>query len=239
MDSIFKITKISSCGVTITGLEKDNSEYLAEDASVLISNRNYTYSHTITLNIFNSVSSDEIFTLKGSQVVAHGGIDQCNFEFPIDGLYQVTHMIIPTSEWLSYVLSNDASALEPYTLIYYYDVVNNKFKEYKNNREATIDEILQINPLTTTIIRGDKLTFSICKLQESLYCVCKQLFTDLLQCSSPIQSRQCRDITWMAINVIKYLLDTEQYYEAQHTLEKVSSCLTFNNTTTNGCNCRI
>jgi hypothetical protein len=66
MDSIFKITKISSCGVTITGLEKDNSEYLAEDASVLISNRNYTYSHTITLNIFNSVSSDEIFTLKGS-----------------------------------------------------------------------------------------------------------------------------------------------------------------------------
>lgn len=238
MDSIFKITKSSSCGITVTGLEKDNSEYLAEDASVLISTRNYAYSHTVTLNIFNSVSSAEQFTPRGSQIISHEGLDECGFTFSIDGLYQVTHMIMPTSTWLEYVLAHDSTALSAYTIVYYYDTVNNKICKYGSTDEVTIDEIFQINSLTTTIIRGDKLTFSICKLQEQLYCICKALFADLLQCKTSTQNRQYRDITWMAINVIKYLLDTEQYYEAQHTLEKVSSCTTTITTTTNGCNCK-
>lgn len=238
MDSIFKITKSSSCGITISGLEKDNSEYLAEDASVLVSTRNYTYSHTITLNIFNSVTSAEQFTIQGTQIVSHEGLDECNFTFPIDGLYQVSHMIIPTDVWINYVVAHDATALNNYTLVYYYDTVNHKFLKYGSTAEVTIDEIFQVNSTTSTIIRGDKLTFSICKLQAQLYCVCQSLFNNLLQCKTPVQDRQNRDIIWMAINAIKYLLDIGQYYEAQHTLERVSSCVTLNTTATNGCNCK-
>lgn len=49
MDSIFKISKSGTSGILIEGLEKDNSEYIAEDG-ILVSTRNYAYSQTITLN---------------------------------------------------------------------------------------------------------------------------------------------------------------------------------------------
>ena len=42
MDSVFKICKKGACGITITGLEKDNDEYLNEDGEVAVSTRNYT-----------------------------------------------------------------------------------------------------------------------------------------------------------------------------------------------------
>lgn len=33
-----------------------------------------------------------------------------------------------------------------------------------------------------------------------------------------------RDIIWMAINVIKYLIELGQYYEAQRVLEDITQC---------------
>lgn len=44
MDSIFKLCKKGTCGITITGLEKDNDEYLNEDDEIIVSTRNYAYS---------------------------------------------------------------------------------------------------------------------------------------------------------------------------------------------------
>ena len=61
MDSIFKITKISSCGVTITGLEKDNSEYSFDKVKF-----NYSTKNDIDLNDlsnYNDISAS--YTTKG------------------------------------------------------------------------------------------------------------------------------------------------------------------------------
>ena len=53
MDSIFKITKISSCGVTITGLEKDNSEYSFDKVKF-----NYSTKNDIDLNDSHYLNED-------------------------------------------------------------------------------------------------------------------------------------------------------------------------------------
>lgn len=37
MDSVFKICKKGACGITITGLEKDNDEYLNETSEITVS----------------------------------------------------------------------------------------------------------------------------------------------------------------------------------------------------------
>ena len=55
MDSIFKISKSGIYGILVEGLEKDNGEYLNEETDILISTRNYAYSHTVTLNTLTSI----------------------------------------------------------------------------------------------------------------------------------------------------------------------------------------
>ena len=93
MDSVFKICKKGACGITITGLEKDNDEYLNEDGEVAVSTRNYTYSQTVTINAITSIkSSGEEITQK-YDIVEHviDCIDESEMEMPIDGLYEVTH----------------------------------------------------------------------------------------------------------------------------------------------------
>ena len=62
MDSVFKICKKGACGITITGLERDNDEYLNEADEITVSTRNYAYSQTVTLNAITSIKSsgDEV-----------------------------------------------------------------------------------------------------------------------------------------------------------------------------------
>lgn len=241
MDSIFKICKKGTCGITVTGLEKDNDEYLSEDGEIIVSTRNYAYSQTITLNVITSIKSSGDETLQDYEIVEHSidCIDESDIELPIDGLYEVSHIIIPTQEWLTYVLDRDPTALTAYNSVYYYDAVTQTFKKYLNSEsvDVTIEEVLAVNALppasitdkTTTIIRGDKNTFCVCHINECFYRLCKNLLTDLPgRCRNRVDDVKNliynRDIIWMAINIIKYLIELKQYYEAQRVLEDITQC---------------
>lgn len=259
MDSVFKICKNGACGITISGLEKDNDEYLSEDEEIIVSTRNYAYSQTVTLNVVSSIKSDSKETIQGFDIVLHDidCIDESTMELPIDGLYEVTHIIIPNEAWLQYVLERDKSALDAYNLIYYYDRTSNSFMKYidESSISVSVDEILQVNALpptdvrekTTTIIRGDKNTFCMCYLNECFYNLCKGLLGELPgRCRNKLDDLKLqiynRDIIWMAINVIKYLIEMAQYYEAQRILEEVTQCGNICKTTNsitggNGCGC--
>lgn len=241
MDSVFKICKKGACGITITGLEKDNDEYLNEDGEVAVSTRNYTYSQTVTINAITSIkSSGEEITQK-YDIVEHviDCIDESEMEMPIDGLYEVTHIVLPTDAWLDYVLERNATALTAYNSIYYYDTKSEVFMKYVDEEsvEVTIEEVLEVNAIppstvtekTTTIIRGDKNTFCICYINECFYRLCKNLLGDLPgRCKNRLDDVKSliynRDIIWMAINIIKYLIELGQYYEAQRVLEDVTQC---------------
>lgn len=241
MDSIFKICKKGTCGITISGLEKDNDEYLSEDGEIIISTRNYAYSQTITLNVITSIKSNGEETTQKYEIVKHDidCIDESDIELPIDGLYEITHIILPNETWLEYVIGRDKGALDAYNLIYYYDSKLDSFMKYINEKsiQASVEEILEVNAIppadiqdkTTTIIRGDKNTFCICHLNECFYKLCKNLLWDLPgRCQNKLDDIKLqiynRDIIWMAINVIKYLIELSQYYEAQRILEDVTQC---------------
>lgn len=241
MDSVFKICKKGTCGITITGLEKDNDEYLNEEDEIIVSTRNYAYFQTVTLNVLTSIKSTGEETIQKYDIVKHviDCIDESDMEMPIDGLYEVTHIIIPTEEWLAYVIDRDKGALTAYNLIYYYDTKSDTFMKYVDEESvsASIEEVLEVNAIppsdvmekTTTIIRGDKNTFCLCHLNECFYKLCKNLLNDLPgRCLNKLDDVKMqiynRDIVWMSINVIKYLIELAQYYEAQRILEDITQC---------------
>lgn len=241
MDSVFKICKKGTCGITITGLERDNDEYLNEDSEITVSTRNYAYSQTITLNAITSIKSTGEETTQKYDIVEHviDCIDESDIEMPIDGLYEVTHIILPTDVWLKCVLERDKSALTAYNLIYYYDTQSQSFMKYVDEESVavSVEEILEVNATpptdvkekTTTIIRGDKNTFCMCHLNECFYRLCKNLLGDLPgRCQNKLDDVKMliynRDIIWMGINVIKYLIELAQYYEAQRVLEDITQC---------------
>ena len=247
MDSIFKITKNGTCGILVDGLELDNSEYISPEG-VWVSTRNYTYLHSNTLNVLYSMKFDGTETMEAYKVVDHvtNPIDRSEFTFRVDGLYEISHLIIPNRDWLNYVLKNNASALTAYSLVYF--IENGLFYKYTAGviTEVTLTEIMSVNPNTTTIIRCDKSTFCTCYISECFNKLCASIFESIsLRCSNKTAEKDLirdRDILWMAINVIKYQLETNQLYEAQRVLESVTLCSdicsgsTTNYLNTCGCN---
>lgn len=258
MDSIFKICKKGACGITVSGLEKDNDEYLNEDGNIAVSTRNYAYSHSITINTLTSIQSNGDRTIQEVDVVKHDidCIDESDMEMPIDGLYEISHIILPTNVWLDYVLARDPSALTAYNLIYFYHIGEANYYKYINAstiEAVTINEILAINAVppvnvtdkTSTIIRSDKNTFGMCYITDCFVKMCKALLEGLSKrCVDKTQeiSIYNRDLLWMAINVIKYQLELKQFYEAQRILEDITFCgglckNTKKGAKTNGCGC--
>ena len=241
MDSIFKICKNGACGITVSGLERDNDEYLNEEGNIVISTRNYAYTHTITLNALTTIKSDGVKSTKEIDIIPHevDCIDESDMEMPVDGLYEVTHIILPTEVWLQYVLDRDPTALTAYNLIYIYNKAEETFQKYVSNAlvDVTVEEVLAVNAVppttvtekTSTIIRSDKNTFCVCYINECFYRMCKNLLTTLPgKCQNKLDDVKAmiynRDIIWMAINVIKYLLELKQFYEAQRILEDITFC---------------
>lgn len=241
MDSVFKICKKGACGIAITGLERDNDEYLNETDEITVSTRNYAYSQTVTLNAITSIKSSGDEVTQKYDIVEHviDCIDESEMEMPIDGLYEVTHIILPTDVWLKYVLERNPTALTAYHSVYYYDTQSESFMKYVDEESVgvTVEEVLEVNAMppatvtekTTTIIRGDKNTFCVCYINECFYRLCKNLLGDLPgRCKNKTDDVKMliynRDIIWMAINVIKYLIELGQYYEAQRVLEDITQC---------------
>lgn len=258
MDALFKISKINVYGILIEGLERDSNEYLSETPPILPSVRNYTYSQSVTVNTLSSVTSDGEETFKTYSVVDHTitTVDSTEFTLEKDGLYIVSHIILPSQLWLNDVLSKDAASLDKYNLIYYYNLETQKFYRYAAgiSTEVEFSTIFatdatpptDVNALTNTIIRADKNTFIMCYLNECFNNICKNLLKLLPHsCNKEKLADDVykRDILWMAINTIKYCLDTSQLYEAQRFLEEITWCDSLCSSSTNlsnlshGCGC--
>jgi len=240
MDSIFKISKSGTYGLLVEGLEKDSSEYLNEETDVLVSTRNYAYSHTVTMNTLTSMSSDGTETFITYVINEHCTtcIDSTDFTLDKDGLFGIAHIIIPTKVWLDYVIARDTTAFNEYTIVYYYDA--GVFYKYVDgvSTEVLLSEILAANgsaPLdvtqkSTTLIRSDKNTFVMSYINECFNNVCKDVLK-LVPLRCDVQTSLGykdlifkRDLLWTAINAIKYATELKQLYEAQRILEEIIFC---------------
>lgn len=212
--------------IVVTGLTQESDQYIPEEQD-FDRYYNFKYSETVTINIIQSNTSKESEYIKVYYNSHDILLDESLIELPEDGLYSITHMVLPTVSWLQRIIEKDETFLNEYNQIFVSD--GNKIYQYINQElvEVPPELLIDINTSKTTISRGKSNTFSIWFLQSCYISICNQILQNrVLKCSTSINGDLLfkRDLIWMTINVIKYYISLKQMYEAQRILEQINYC---------------
>lgn len=261
----FKICANGTCGVTVTDLNDD--QYQTTSTLTSVGSVYYTFEESSTVNMLVSISYDGTKTVQDYDITAHevsvndktqeevNVPDESDFEFPIDSLYEIVHIILPTRDYVDKYYAQIKDVF-PNGVYFVEDDKVYKFLEYKAGtlpvytvEDVTMQELLEINTAQTTIIKETKNTFSMCQLKDCYNSLVKKLLDALCglqKCSAPSAYSQDifnRDLIWMTINIIRYSIEQGQYYEAQRYLEKIQTCggvcsqPVSNSKSSSGCGC--
>lgn len=209
----------------------------------------FLYNNTVTIDI---LENSKIDTSKESLLYAIDMHDlassQTNFNMSVDGLYKVSHLIIPTATWLS---SNTIDPTEYDYAYYYNDEVIYKWNNITSawvafaSIDEAVTELAAVNKnLTLNMLSSYKNTFNLANLNKCFLTICNSILSGIINgCLKDIDKELIwkRDFIWMSINIMKYYLDLGQIYEAQRTLENIQYCggicgTITNNTNNCGCN---
>lgn len=218
MNSVFKLCKIGNNSIGITGLEVDSHEY----SDVLVNRPGvFRYEDTVTINILKQLDSNQNIITMEYDINDHTSEDYSLMNFSGDGVFSIEHIIIPTMKWYE-----SCSDLE-YDEIYVYE--DKQIFKLENDQFVpfTIQDLSYINKcLNTTITWGIQYTFNTSSLQDCYYKMCRDYFDNLYynECYHNSIHVRNRDIVWMSINIIRYLLDLGRLFEAQMILEKIQGC---------------
>ena len=210
------------CGITI----EDTSTYLLEDSTAFQKGQ-FKESDTMPMVLLylNTIENPSIKSVAFDK------------EVPVkfDGWFTVYYVVLPTKSWFQNALkaSSQVDILGVYDSVYYTDGAN--IYKYNPKTQNTLEvtdlaEIIEINPVNTTISITSKDYVSICFLTKCYVNLCQQIFESrgLTQCwnKNNIDSELIykRDLVWMAINVIKYMVECNQLYEAERIIELLHSC---------------
>ena len=233
----------NNCKIVVT----DVSNYLSEDFTGIVKGK-FKYSDTISINILQhnktkeTIYRDPIFT-------KHDTLEPIDIPIEFDGWFDVIHLVLPTVEWFNNERNKSGvSAIDLYDLIYFSDGVF--IYKYINDTiyQVTINEVLEVNPVNTTISKTNKDYISICFLKKCYINMCQQIFENraFSKCfdRNKIDSELIykRDLVLMAINVIKYLTECKQLAEVERIVEILNGCNGLCNSSniinsTNGCGC--
>ena len=238
MELNINITTSDKCKIVV----QDVSTYLAEDFSGIVKGK-FKYSDTISIDVLQHNQTLKTIYTK------HDTLKSIDIPIGFDGQFSLVHLVIPNIEWFNKELEKtEGSALGLYDIVYFSDGTD--IYKYINGEtsQVTIDEILEINSVDTTISRISRDFVSICFLRKCYINLCQQIFNDrgISKCwnKNKVNSELIykRDLVWMAINVVKYLTQCEQLAEADRVIKTIQGCnglcvstnLTNN---TNGCGC--
>lgn len=207
---------------------EDTTKYIIED--------------TAKPNTFKKSEVQPIIVMQDSKgTLKHSFSNQITID--TDGKYIIYYVLIPTSK---YANSIPDVVKNVYTNFYYTD------GEYIFNKEGTkqnIDILTQNVVENTTISRDSKEIVSVGNMYQCYINLCKQIFNDRMFTScfskSKIDSELIyeRDIVWMALNVIKYLVEKNNLEEADRYIQIIQGCNgicsndNFKNDRYEGCRC--
>ena len=225
MELSIEVITSDSCKVIV----KDLSQYLPEDSSGIVKGK-FKFSDTVSIDILQHNKSQES-VYRNPVYSLHTSNDPIQIPVTFDGWFTVVHVVLPSKEWVNNELSKEeGSAIGLYDIVYYSD--GNSVYKYigGSTQETTIEEILEINPVNTTISKTQKDYVSICFLRKCYINLCQQIFNsrgfsrcwDRNKIDSDLIFR--RDLVWMAINVIKYLTECEQLAEVERIIETIKGC---------------
>lgn len=224
-----------------------NEQVVVTDTSVYgTETSDFLYNNTVTIDILEST---KINTTSMLYAIDKHDLEysQNTFDMKQDGLYKVSHIIIPTATWLAH---NTVESTE-YDYAYYFD--NEVIYKWNNitsvwvafdSIDEAVTELVAVNMnLTLNMLVSYKNTFNLANLNKCFLNVCNEILTKGIRgCTKSVDQDIIwkRDFIWMSLNVMKYYLDLGKIYEAQRTLENIQYCggicesITIN---TNNCGC--
>ena len=220
MELNINITTSDKCKIVV----QDVSTYLAEDFSGIVKGK-FKYSDTISIDVLQHNQTLKTIYTK------HDTLKSIDIPIGFDGQFSLVHLVIPNIEWFNKELEKtEGSALGLYDIVYFSDGID--IYKYINGEtsQVTIDDILEINTVNTTISRISRDFVSICFLKKCYINLCQQIFNDrgISKCwnKNKVNSELIykRDLVWMAINVVKYLTQCEQLAEVERLVEIINGC---------------
>lgn len=231
MELKIKVCTAASCKVMINDeTEVGNKGYLPEDSTVTVKDR-FKYSDTISIDLLQHNKSDgpklqiPIYSLHNTEA------KQVTLPVGFDGWFTVMHLVIPTKDWFDREHSKETgSALPLYDVVYYSDGTHLYKYVDGESEEATITELVERNPVGSTISKTCENYVSICFLNKCYVSLCQRILNDrgFSECVSKNTVDPDlifrRDYVWMAINVIKYMVQFEQLAEAERIIEQIGGC---------------
>ena len=243
MELNINVTTSNNCKIIVS----DISTYLAEDFSGTVKGK-FKYSDTVSIDILQYNKTTETI-YRDPVYTKHDTIQPINIPVEFDGWFEIIHLVLPSIEWVNKEISKgEGSALDLYNLVYFSDGIDIYKYLGGNVSQVTITEVLEVNPINTTISKTSRDYVSICFLRKCYINLCQQIFNDrgISKCwnKNKVNSELIykRDLVWMAINVVKYLTQCEQLAEAERVIETIQGCnglcVSTNLTnSTNGCGC--
>lgn len=208
---------------------KDNTQYLQGGYSFFNYKKDECKSIILIESHDSKISDDEIKLMKG------GFGDSINITK--DGWITLHYIILPTKEWI--YSKETQNILQTTVKKYIYYVDDEKIYDYKTGKEISFQDLLTFcysDNINERIYRTHKEYVNIKNLYDCYINFCQQLLSQrgFSKCWSKnkIDSELIykRDLVWMAINVINYLVDLhidevhETLSEAQRIIEMIHSC---------------
>lgn len=115
-----------------------------------------------------------------------------------------------------------------------------KGKYYSNGEETSLQDIITNSKVDIEY----NYFFSTCNLKKCFVKICQEIFNSKNTICSQKEIDHSliykRDLIWSAINVIQYMAEMDQMYEAQRLLEEITSCnglCPSSQGDSNGCGC--
>lgn len=166
-------------------------------------NPDYIYIYILQLNKSNGETVCQSFVRTNEE-------QEIKFTIGKDGYYTLCKLKVPYDESMPY---------------YYKD---EKFY-YRGIREASLYELLSINPEESQLQITYYYYFQLCKLRKCYVNIAQKIINDRnsIRCSSNGVNKEDiykRDLLLSAINVITYLAEMEQFEEAERLLERITGC---------------
>lgn len=243
MELNINVTTSDNCKIMVS----DISTYLAEDFSGTVKGK-FKYSDTVSIDVLQHNKTTET-VYRDPVYTKHDTLQPINIPVEFDGWFDVIHLVLPSIEWFNREIDkSEGSALGLYDLVYFSDGIDIYKYLDGNVSQVTIIEVLEVNPINTTVSKTNRDYVSICFLRKCYINLCQQIFEDrgFSRCwnKNKVDSELIykRDLVWMAINVIKYLTECEQLAEVERIIETIQGCnglcVSSNLTSkTNGCGC--
>lgn len=215
MEAIFSVTAACNNKITITG-------------QTIYDSLAYDYDNSITINVITLESVNTAKFIHSTYSTHSVALDEVQVSLPIDGVYTVTQLIVPTYEWCKANLNkkkinyaSDGKSL--------YQVAEGQIKTVN-----PVDFISDVSLDNTTMIKGQKTIFVSAFLWNCYIQLCKDGLNELAKSNRGAKIIKCgdedefviykRNFIWATLNVLTYLAEDKQFEKAQEILERVTSC---------------